>query len=822
LELEGAVATDFFISYTGADHAWAEWIAWQLEQAGYTTVLQAWDFRPGSNFILHMDRATREAEHTLIVLSERYLQARYTEPEWAAAFRADPTGEEGLLLPVRIDDCEIEGLLGSIIYIDLVGLEPEVAAEALLQGVRQGRGKPNVPPSFPRDRSAVKRSGGPRHPGSLPGTWNLRRARNPNFTGREALLAALRTGLTTGQPPAATQVITGLGGVGKTELVVEYAYRYQAEYDVIWWLRAEEPLSIASGYVELAQALELDEHDATDEIVVVEAARRWLEGHARWLLLFDNAPDPNALRPYLPLGAAGHVLITSRNPNWRGIASGFSLAVMDPSEAVAFLAKRTGGVDREGIALLAAALGYLPLALEQAGAYMEETGRDARSYIELVQRHRRELLGRGSRSSDYSDTLETTWELAMERVSSSCPAAAEMLNLLAFLAPDDFPLDLFSNGMTADDLTPSLAAASADPLTFDEAISALRRYSLIEVSQGACSVHRLVQAVTRDRLNQADHDRMAIAALTLVSDAFPFRLDDIDTWRPTARLVPHALAAAGYAEHLEPPPPTAAWLLGQAATFLRERAQFAAARTAFERALRIFEATYGPDHPEVATAVNNLGNCLQDLGDLAGARAAFERALRIDEATYGPNHPTVAIRVNNLGDLFQALGDLPAARAAFERALRIFESTYGPNHPDVARAVNNVGGVLHALGDLPGARAAFERALRIDEATYGPNHPSIAIHVNNLGALLQALGDLPAARAAFERALRIDEATYGLDHPDVATDVNNLGSIFQALGDLPAARAAFERALSVFEETLGDSHPSTLAIRRNLVSLQGQ
>ncbi len=190
----------FFLSYNRADRPWAEWIAWQLEEAGYTTVLQAWDFRPGSNFVLEMQRAATEAERTIAVLSPSYLEARFTQPEWAAAFARDPTGEQGTLLPVRVRECDLRGLLPQIIYIDLVGLDEAAAREALLAGVRRQRARPTAPPGFPgaAPRSVPER---PRFPGALPPIWNLPHRRNPNFTGREDLLADLHTALTSGRPP---------------------------------------------------------------------------------------------------------------------------------------------------------------------------------------------------------------------------------------------------------------------------------------------------------------------------------------------------------------------------------------------------------------------------------------------------------------------------------------------------------------------------------------------------------------------------------------------------------------------------------------------
>jgi tetratricopeptide (TPR) repeat protein len=511
------------------------------------------------------------------------------------------------------------------------------------------------------------------------------------------------------------------------------------------------------------------------------------------------------------------VLVTSRYPAWRGLASPLTVQVLERAESVGFLLKRTGQSDEAAAAKLAEALGGLPLALEQAGAYVEATRATFADYLELFQSRRTELWEDEHPPLDYPDTVATTWSLAMERVREKSPAGADLLNLCAFLGPDDIPQRLLSQG--EEHFPQPLSATVTDPLTMNKAVTALLNYSLMERTGDTLSVHRLVQAVARDRLPEKARSTWAEAAVRLVNGAFPFESDDVRTWPQCARLLPHALAAAGHAEALEVASEATGRLLNQAGLYLRGRAEFAEAKAAFQRALVIGEATLGPDHPKIAIRVNNLGGVLKDLGDLAGARAHYERALAIDEAAFGPDHPNVATDVNNLGLVLKDLGDLAGARQAYQRALAIGEATLGPDHPKIAIRVNNLGLVLKDLGDLAGARQAFQRALAIDEAAFGPHHPKIAIGVNNLGLVLKDLGDLAGARAHYERALAIDEAAYGLDHPNVARDVNNLGGVLQDLGDPDGARAHYERALQICRESLGEDHPHTVTVRSNLDSL---
>lgn len=492
----------------------------------------------------------------------------------------------------------------------------------------------------------------------LPPVWNVPHNRNPNFTGREQLLKDLRAALGAGRAAALTapQAVYGLGGVGKTQTASEYAYRYAADYDVVWWVRSEETATLAADYAGLAAELGLPEKDEADQKVVVRAVRRWLEQSRDWLLVFDNARRREDVRPYLPQFGTGQVIVTSRDPNWQGVAGALPVKLMERDEAIAFLLKRTRQTDAGAASELADALGYLPLALEQAGAYIDETGRTIPAYLKLFKTEsaRQKLLRRGSTATDYPNTVATTWEISLRRVKDESPAAEDLMNLCAFLAPDDIPLEIIAAG--AEHLPESLAAAVADLVTFDEAIAALRRYSLAEVRESSfLSTHRLVQSVMRDRL-EGDKEKWAEAAALLMHDAFTFKSTDVQTWAHSAGLLPHARAAIEHAATIRVAAEALCLLLNKIGLYMQVRAEFSEARIAHEQSLSLAEATYSAEHPNVAICLNNLGLVLQDQGDLAGARAHFERALQILEKFLGENHlDTVTVR-NNLASLDEPAG----------------------------------------------------------------------------------------------------------------------------------------------------------------------
>lgn len=775
---------DFFISYTSADVSWANWIAWELRDGGYTTIHQAWDFRPGANFVSEMKKALEGSERTIAVYSPNYFNSGFSEDEWTAAF-ADRS-----LLPVRVRECDIPKLLRPRVYIDLVNLAEEAARAALLAGLRRDGISPRERPQFPPDAEKRKR-----FPGGLPEVWEVPLPRNPNFTGRDQMLKDLRAALVSGRSAALTQAIAGLGGVGKTQLALEYCYRYAAEYSVVWWMRAEEPTSLASDYARLAVKLNLPEKDLANQSEIVAGVRAWLERHPGWLLIFDNATGPESCADYLPHGGNGHILITSRNPAWRGIGERIRVQQLARTESVAFLIKRTGKDEPSAAEALSKTVGDLPLALAHAAAYIDANEISIQNYVELL----------GNYSKDLLEPVEKTWVLAFEKVDES---ASDLLNLIAYLAPDNIPRDL-------------LKSTAANPLALNKSIEALRRYSLIEAGTESINVHRLVQQVTRGRLSGEEQRRWAEAAVELVNENFEDPLD-YRNWPACAKLLAHALDAARHAEELTAGQEATGHLLNKAGLYEKQQAQLRSAEQLMRSALEISEKVYGPNHTKVAIRANNLGQILQAQGDLGGALHHTRRALEIDEKVYGPDHPDVATDASNLGQILRQQGDLAGALQYARRALKIDEEVYGPDHPTVAILTNNLGSILQEQGDLDGALQHTLRALEIGQKFYGPDHPDVAIWANNLGRILHARGDLDGALRYTRQALEIDEKIYGPDHHSVARDANSLGTILKEQGDLAGALQYTRRALSILESTYGPDHPNTRTVAENLRVLESE
>jgi tetratricopeptide (TPR) repeat protein len=828
---------DFFISYTQADRAWAEWIAWVLEEDGHEVLIQAWDFVAGSNWVQGMRAGVSGAERTIAVLSVDYLASEFGTAEWEAAWTADPLGARRKLLTVRVRDCDRPDFLGTVIGTDLFGVseaEARARLRMMVSSAMTGRAKPAAAPEFPGSVRVMPQQAP--FPGALPRVWRVP-ARNPHFTGRGDELAALAAALAKG-PTVTVQAVRGMGGVGKTQLAVEFAHAHATEYDLVYWIAAEEAAALPDQFTALAVQLGLE--PAPDPGSLQAQVHGRLRGVLGWLLIFDNADSSDDLRSWLPPGPltpgiAGHVIVTTRRGGFTALGQVMDLDVIRPADALALLRTRVPRLAEDTGRDLAGELGRLPLALEQAGAYLDRSAIPAGDYLRLLRQRAAELYARGQ-VSGRTDTIATLWDISLERVSAENPAAAQLLDLCAYLAPERIPLDLFTRH--TGQLPEPLATAAADELEFDEAIGTLVDYSLVKRTPAGLQIHRLLQGALRARhagpvatprnggnlmmTSQAagQEESLQIVLGLLRADAPVEVTGAPQDWPRWAVLLPHVLAATSHLRDVPGPGkvagPDAAWLLDRAATYLQEHARLQEARPLAERALAIDQAIHGPDHPAVAADLNTLALILRDLGQLQEARPLAERALAITEAAHGPDHPAVATCLNTLALILRDLGQLQEARPLAERTVAITEAAHGPDHPAVATCLSNLAAILRRLRQLQEARPLAERAVAITEAAHGPDHPAVAHRIRNLALILRDLGELQEARPLAERTAAITEGAYGPDHPATAADLRNLALILRDLGELQEARPLAERAVAITEAAYGPHHPDVAIFRNNL------
>jgi len=490
---------DFFVSYTQADRAWAVWIAWVLEDEGCRVLVQAWDFVPGTNWAERMHAGVRDAGRTIAVLSDTYLSSEYGGAEWLAAWSADPSGVGRKLLPVRVTECERPGLLAGVTGFDLFGLSEGQARSLLLAKVSvavAGRAKPIGNPGFPGVGHVIPHQ--PRFPGEPPRVWNVP-PRNPNFTGRSAEMQDLVRGLAGGST-VTVQAVRGMGGAGKTQLAAEFAHVHAGDYEVVWWVAAEEPAAVPDQFISLARRLGVADGAADPEAVQALVCQE-LRGAAGWLLVFDNAGTAEDIAPWLPgdprpAGMPGHVIITTRRGGFVSLGRVLDLDVIGLSDAVWLLRTRVPDLDQMTGEAIAGELGRLPLALEQAAAYMGRAQMPGEDYLELLHTRAGELYARG-RVSSRADTIATLWNISLDRVAGEDTAAIQLLEICSYLAPESVPLDLFTAHSAA--LPRPLSIAAADKLAFNDTVAVLVDYSLAQRSRAGLQVHRLVQAATRSR-----------------------------------------------------------------------------------------------------------------------------------------------------------------------------------------------------------------------------------------------------------------------------------------------------------------------------------
>jgi tetratricopeptide (TPR) repeat protein len=672
----------------------------------------------------------------------------------------------------------------------------------------------------------------------FPAVWNIPYQRNLIFTGRERLLTQLHDTLTANKTAVLTQLfaITGLGGIGKTQTAIEYAYRYIHDYKAVLWARATTRDTLISDFVTLAELLHLAKKDVQDQNVVVAAVKGWLVKHLNWLLILDDVDDLDMIRDFLPLESTGHVLLTTRQRVVRGIASRIEVEKMDKEEGALLLLRRSHLLevdeqldhatvneqldrateeDRAKAEAIVTEVGGLPLALNQAGAYIEETGCDLSKYLNLYRTRFREIIGRqNDPSSHYQETVATTWSLSFQRVEQKNRAAAALLRLCAFLAPYEIPEEIITEG--AAHLGNVLRPVAADPLKLNEAMEVVQKYSLVRRNPKTktFTVHRLVQAVFKDRMNAKTRRLWAMRAIQAVNAAFPEVT--YETWPDCQRYLLHAQACVNLVEQYRLASPEAARLLTQAGWYLRERGLYAQAEPLLKSALTIREQVLGLQHPDTAFTLHDLGHLYYFMGEFKKAGPFYQRALTIREQVLEPDHLNTATTLHHLGMLYHSQGKYVKAEELYKRALTIREEKLGPEHHHTTITLNHMGILYQDQGKYKKAELLHKSALTIREQTLGSQHPDIAFTLNDLARLYHSQGHYLQAEKLYKRALTIKEQKIGLQHPGTATTVSNLAHLYQDQGLYDQAETLYQRALAIRTQMLSPEHPHTVTTLNDL------
>ncbi|MER5865059.1 FxSxx-COOH system tetratricopeptide repeat protein [Kitasatospora sp. NPDC002040] len=841
-----------YLSFVSEDRAWADWIAAVVESAGFRVVPR--EIGAGTDARLGTERGIDAAHGIVAVLSAGYLSDPQARALWDSMGGLDAAGSRRQIVPVRVGDVRLTAPFSGHNPIDLVGREESLAAAILLRAL--GRVGTEVDPE------AVI----PRFPGTKPAYWSVP-GRNPSFTGRDLVLEELRESLVGGPTVVlpSPQTLYGLGGVGKTQLALEYAHRYMFHYDLVWWIDAEQTELIPTALAELANRLGLQVGDSVNE--AAEGAREALRKGTptpRWLLIFDNADEPSEIRRFFP-GGSGHILVTSRNQAWSGQAGVLGVDVFSRGESVEHLCRRTRGLSRADADRVAEAVGDLPLAVEVAAAWLDTTRTPVDTYVQQLQQEATRALAVG-RPADYPTPVGATWNVSIARLREQSPAAVRLLQLCAFMAPEPISMDLFYS----DQMIKSLVKYDedlSDTFMLGKVIQAVGRYALAKVDAGSNSfqVHRLVQAVVRSEMDESAQEAAMHEVHRILVGARP-TLGDTDNpanWPRFEKIWPHLVPSraqdCGDHETRE--------LLIDRVRYLWKRSDLDRARALAEQldttwnnrlTGEVNEAEYRHLHRQVLSLNFQLANVVRVQGNFAEARALDERTLAGQKELLGEHSPYSLMTAGSLGADLRALGRFQDALELDLETYGQFRELFGEDHARTLSIANNLAIDYRLVGDSEAARDLDQDTYGRRQAVLGPRHPYTLSSKANLARDLREIGnykdsiellrevteeladvlqaDLPeilrnakSLAVSLRREGHLREARqltqqtyeryldrYGPEGADTLACALNLAADHSASGDKEAARDLATTVYEGHQRLFGDEHPFTLACENNL------
>ncbi|MFJ2776541.1 MULTISPECIES: FxSxx-COOH system tetratricopeptide repeat protein [unclassified Kitasatospora] len=839
-----SVPADLYLSYVPEDRMWADWIESVLTRAGFRVLPR--DLSAGSDPRQETERGIDAAYRTVAVLSPAYQRSPQARALWESVVSSDPSGTRRQLVPVRVGDVRLTAPFSNRNPVDLVGRDEVQSVQTLLRAL--GRSEVTL---------ADTTGTGPRFPGSKPQVWDVP-PRNPSFTGRSAVLEQLRNQLRGGMAAVlpTPQTLYGLGGVGKTQVALEYAHRFMSDYDLVWWIDAEQTELVAPALADLARRLGLRVGDSVTE--AAEAAREALRRGvptSRWLLIFDNADEPAEIRRFFP-GGSGHILVTSRNQAWSGHAEALEVDVFTRGESVEHLCRRARGLSRADADRVAEAVGDLPLAVEVAAAWLDTTGTPVGTYVAQLHAEAARALA-VARPADYPTPVGATWNVSIARLRTQSPAAVRLLQLCAFFAPEPISMNLFYS----DQMIRALVKYDEDlndKFMLGKVIQAIGRYALAKVDAGSNSfqVHRLVQAVIRSEMSDEEQETAVHEVHRILTGARPVlgdtddpanwpafdeiwphlspskahNCDEADTrqllidrvrylWKrgelDRARDLGHALDAE-WTRKLGTDDRQTLLLRFQLANVLRSQGNYADALALDESTLERQRVLLGEHHPYTLMTAGSLGADRRALGRFQSALDMDREILDQFRELFGEEHPRTLSMANNLAIDYRLVGDSEAARDLDRETLDRRTAVLGARHPYTLSTKSNLARDLRELGDYKGSADLLQEVTNDFGDVLEPDLPENLRNAKSLAVSLRKAGQLAEARRITKETYERYLERYGADAPDALACALNLAADYSASGDKEAAR---DLAITVFEghrRLFGDEHPFTLACGNNL------
>ena len=803
-QLSAEKRVDFFVSYAGPDRPWAEWAAQQLERHRLSVELDVWDWSVGDNFVERMDDVLGRADRVLALYSPAYFAGqRFTGDEWRSVMAEPPDQRGPRLVPVRVAEVTPPPILRALVLRDLFNVSEEQARQSLLEAV-SGPARPVGDVLFPGPGGLVAQAGAARVPGSLPPVWNVRR-RNPAFSGRGAELAWLRERLCSGER-ALVQALHGIGGVGKTELAVEYAHLFGSQYELAWWIDAERPELIGEQLAALAVAAGWATVQDAAAVTTAGVLRR-LQRESEWLLIYDNAETVGAVAAMVPDGG-GHVVITSRCRQSGGVAgTPIEVGVLDRTSASRVVREVVPALPGVEADRLAAAVGDLPLALGQAGGLLSETGMTVDEYLGELSADPVNLLGEGP-TGRYPQSLAAVVTASLRHLIDRDEAAGQLMRLVAVLAPEPVPLSWLI-GTPAGTLPEPLAAAAASTVARARMLSRIAAFGLARVDIGTVQVHRLTQAVIAQTTSTSEIEH----ADRLLTAAAPNDERDPALWPRWAALLPHLIFRASTTTS-----PELRQTAGRSLYYRLLLGEYRNTQTLACDWYQRWHQVAGPDDPAVLTAANQLAASYLMLGEYERARRLHEDTLARRRRVLGDDHPDTLTSASNLACDLHGIGEYERARQWDEDTLSRRRRVLGDDHPATQQSAHNLAVDLREVGENVRARELNQDTLARRQRVLGDEHPDTLNSAHNLANDLRRVGEYERARELDEDTLARRRRVLGEDHSDTLDSANSFACDLRGVGEYERARALDEDTLARRRRVLGEDHPHTLASVGNLVA----
>jgi len=644
--------------------------------------------------------------------------------------------------------------------------------------------------------------------------WMIPHQPNPFFTGRQGVLGDLRAAFLVAEARVLKQVLNGQPGIGKTQVAVEYAYRYSKEYQAILWVTADTRDMLISDYARLAALLDLPERDDPDTQRVIDGVKQWLNNHSGWLLVVDNADDPNILGDFLPQEGQGHVLLTARDPEVGTRVSTIVVEKMERVVGATLLLRRAGIVpeqgwlneasrhDRKTALEISEEMDGHPLALDQAGAFIAETGCTVGEYLDFYHKRRDRLLQeRGRKYFGHPTSLASTILLSFEQVEQVNTLAASVLRMCAFLHPDDIPEELFTSGDFS--LPETFHPVAAETYFLAEAMRALVRYSFIQrrTEDKTVSIHRLVQDVIKDQMNDATQFDWVRHVVWVVAQTLP-RLEQA-TWKQYQRYIAHAIVCLQHIGEWQIYQQTTVSLMIRVGAYLHEIAAYTRAEPICRRALQLAQTLVEPEHLLVILALHNMAMLYERWGDYEQAESYYLEAISACSRRPEPITLTTANILNGLAHLYMVRGKYAQAESAVKQALSARESLVGPDDPMVASSLSKLAELYTISRQFVLAEPLLQRALAIREKWQESNPHALAQCLNSHIVFYLSQGKYKQARPFCERAVVLMEQERGHRHSDVANICCNAAAVYTHLGEISQAEHYAQRAMGIIEEVYG-------------------